>query len=160
MNHSRDGTMSPASSSRLNFSSARRTFSPSSADSLIGGGSGSGTKAETASPATVLFSYRPGCRRVGIQGKDPCLVSDESKGSLTKLSRKARFLYEQRTRRDRRGGRRRSEREAVHRARKAGRWSRGARRAARRPASARETHAALMQQTLRDWPGASGRSGK
>src|SRR3954471_5585988 len=99
MNHSRDGTMSPASSSRLNFSSATRTFSPSSADSLIGGGSGSGMKAEAASPATVLFSYRPGCRRVDIQGKDPCLVSEESKGSLTKLSHKARFLYEQRTRR-------------------------------------------------------------
>src|SRR5438445_1823574 len=120
MNHSRDGTMSPASSSRLNFSSARRTFSPSSADSLIGGGRGSGMKAETASPASVLFSYRPGCRRVAIEGKDPCLVNDESKGSITNVRLKARILYEQGMRRGRRGERRRYEREAVQHARKAG----------------------------------------
>jgi len=154
MNHSRDGTISPASSSRLNFCSARRTFSPSSVETLIGGGRGSGMKAEIASPASVLFSYRPGCRRrLGVQGKDPCLVDGESKGSITKARRKARFLYEQRTRRGRRGGRRQREREAAHRARRAVRWSRGARRAARRPASARENRAALMQQNLRDWPG-------
>src|SRR5437868_16640 len=109
MNHSRDGTMSPASSSRLNLCSARLTFSLSSAESLSGGGRGSGMKAETASPATVLFSYRPGCRLETIQGKDPCLVEDESKGSVTKGRRKARFLYEQCTRRCRRGGRRRRE---------------------------------------------------
>src|SRR4051794_8872884 len=111
MNHSIDGTMSPASSSRLNFCSARRTFSPSSTERLNGGGRGCGMKAEMASPATVLFSYRPGCRLEAIQGKDPCLVSDESKGSFPKARRKARFLYERHTRRGRRGGRRRSERE-------------------------------------------------
>src|SRR5256885_7378869 len=135
MTHSIAATMPPAGSSGLSFCSARRTVAPVSAETLIGGGRGSGMNAETASPATVLFSYRPGCRRVAIEGKDPCLVDDESKGSITKAWRKARFLYDPPgTRRGRLGGRRRYEREAVHRARKAGRWSRGALRAARRPA--------------------------
>src|SRR4051812_11458281 len=132
MNHWRDGTMSPASSSLLTFCSARRTFSPSSTESLSGGGGGSRMKGEKPAPATVLFSYRPGCRLEAIQGKDPCLVNDESKGSITKARLKARFLYEQRTRRGRLGGRRRYEREAIHRARKVGRWSRDLQRHASR----------------------------
>src|SRR6266566_1300271 len=65
MNQSSEGTISPASSSRIRASSAARSRCASAASRANGGsagGNGDGTNASTSSPANVVRSYRPVAR--------------------------------------------------------------------------------------------------